>query len=208
MSPAERLAQGLHALGLDLSEAAQARLLDYCALLQKWNRVYNLTAVRGEDEIVSHHVLDSLSVLPYLHGGALADVGSGGGLPGIPLAVARTDWAVTLIESSHKKASFLNQARIELGLQNVTVHNERIESWKPAPTCEMVISRALSDLAGFVAVSAHALTPGGRLYAMKGLYPNEEIRQIPSGYAVEQVVEIKVPFVDAARHLVIIGPAH
>jgi 16S rRNA (guanine527-N7)-methyltransferase len=208
MSPAERLQRGLEILGLELPGAAQSCLLEYCELLRKWSRVFNLTALRSDDDIITRHLLDSLSVLPYLNGGRLADVGSGGGLPGIPLAIARPDWAVSLLDSSHKKASFLTQARIELGLLNVCVCNQRIESWIPRPACDVVISRALSDLAGFVTSSSHALAPGGRLHAMKGLYPHEEIDQMPPGYAVERVMEIRVPFLDAPRHLVTIAPVH
>lgn len=203
MNPAEQLARGIAALGLDLSATSLEKLLAYARLLGKWNRVYNLSAVRDEQSVVSHHLLDSLSVLPHLATVAsLADVGSGGGLPGIPLAIARPDMAVTLVESNHKKSAFLQQARIELSLANVSVHCERVEAWQPETRFAAVISRAFSDLAEFVRVAGHLVTPGGRMLAMKGVHPYEEITQLPAGWRVQQVIPLEVPGLEAARHLV------
>jgi 16S rRNA (guanine527-N7)-methyltransferase len=205
MSTEDQLSRGLAALGIDLPEHAPGRLLDYAALLRKWNRVYNLTALRDPSAIVSHHLLDSLAVLPHLQGTSLVDVGSGGGLPGIPLAIARPEWHVALVETNHKKATFLQQARIELKLENVAVHNVRVEEWRPDQGFDIVISRALSDLAEFARLAGHLLAPQGRLYAMKGVYPDEEIAQLPEGFRVERTVTLKVPQIDAARHLVIVA---
>ena len=204
MSHAERLWRGLAALDLELPPEAQRRLLDYVTLLAKWNRTYNLTAVRDETAMVGQHLLDSLAILPHLSGDSVADVGSGGGLPGIPLAIARPAWRVVLVESNQKKAAFLEQARIELGLANVAVVRERVESWQPAQRFDIVVSRAFSDLAEFVRLSAHLLAPGGCIAAMKGVYPYEEIAQLPAEFALVDVIALAVPDVEGARHLVLI----
>ncbi|MFZ5509779.1 MAG: 16S rRNA (guanine(527)-N(7))-methyltransferase RsmG [Pseudomonadota bacterium] len=203
MNAAEQLARGIAALGLDLSAPQQDMLLAYARLLAKWNRVYNLTAVRDEDQMITHHLLDSLAVAPHLGDcTSLADIGSGGGLPGVPLAIARPQMRVALVESSHKKSSFLQQARIELALANVTVHCERAEAFQPATPFAVVISRAFSDLPDFVRAAGHLLAPDGRLLAMKGVYPYEEIAQLPAGWTVARVIPLAVPGLEAARHLV------
>jgi 16S rRNA (guanine527-N7)-methyltransferase len=203
MIAAEQLARGVAALGLDLSAPQQDMLLAYARLLAKWNRVYNLTAVRDEDQMITHHLLDSLAVVPHLGACAgLADIGSGGGLPGVPLAIARPQVRIALVESNHKKSSFLQQARIELALANVTVHCERVEAFRPAAPFTDVISRAFSDLPDFVRAAGHLLAPGGRLLGMKGVYPYEEIAQLPAGWTVTQVIPLSVPGLQAARHLV------
>lgn len=207
MTPAEQLDAGAAALGIALPADTRERLLAYAALLAKWNRVYNLTALREPSSIVSHHLLDCLAVLPQLHTDSLADVGSGAGLPGIPLALARPDWRVALVESSHKKASFLTQAKIELEAANVRVVCERIEQWHPDERFGCVISRAYSDLAAFVGGCAHLVAPGGTFAAMKGVYPFEEIARLPEGFVLERVVALAVPGVEAARHLVIVRAA-
>ncbi|MDR2239674.1 MAG: 16S rRNA (guanine(527)-N(7))-methyltransferase RsmG [Zoogloeaceae bacterium] len=209
MNAAEQLSRGLAALNLDLPAAAQAKLLAFAALLEKWNKVYNLTALRGEERIVSHHLLDSLAALPHLGAARrLADIGSGGGLPGIPLAIARSGLSglpglqVALVESSQKKSAFQQQAKIELGLDGVSVHCARVESWQPAEKFDAVISRAFSDLAEFVALSGHLLAEGGALLAMKGVHPHEEIARLPAGWRVTAVTPLTVPGVTGARHLV------
>ncbi|MCB1956286.1 MAG: 16S rRNA (guanine(527)-N(7))-methyltransferase RsmG [Rhodocyclaceae bacterium] len=200
------LAQGVEALGLDLGPAAQARLLAYARLLLKWNRVYNLTAIRNPSEVVSHHLLDSLSVLPWIDSVVrLADVGSGGGLPGIPLAIARPDLQVVSVEAVGKKASFQQQARIELGLDNFQPVHGRIED-QPGGEFDAVISRAFADVGDFVRLSLPMLAPGGRLLAMKGAFPDEELASLPGGLRVERSVELTVPFLDARRHLIILKP--
>ena len=203
MSTAEQLSRGLVALGLDLPPSAQEKLLAFAALLGKWNKVYNLTALRDADQVVSHHLLDSLAVLPHLgKAKRLADIGSGGGLPGIPLAIARPDLHVALVESNQKKSAFEQQAKIELGLANVSVHCERVEAWQPEEKCDVVVSRAFSDLAEFVRLSGHLLVEGGALLAMKGVHPYEEIAQLPAGWRVAEVIPLQVPGVEGARHLV------
>jgi 16S rRNA (guanine527-N7)-methyltransferase len=199
-----QLEQGLVDLGLALPSTTQAKLLAYLGLLQKWNRVYNLTAIREQARLVSHHLMDSLAVLPHLAGKSIVDVGSGAGLPGIPLAIARPDWELTLIESNHKKGTFLKQASIELVLPNVMVCIHRAEDWHPAKRADIAISRAFSDLAGFVEAARHAVQPGGVLAAMKGVYPDEEIAQLPADVQLESVIPLQVPGLRGSRHLVIL----
>jgi 16S rRNA (guanine527-N7)-methyltransferase len=200
MTPDAALDRGLGELGLELGPAARERLLGYLALLVKWNRTYNLTAIRDPLAMVTHHVLDSLSVLPHLPLAALrprvADAGSGAGLPGIPLAIARPQWRVALAESSQKKAAFLRQAAIELALGNVEVHEGRVEAWRPQPLFDLVISRAFSALGEFIAACRHLVVPGGTLAAMKGTRP----RDLKAGCSL---ISLHVPLLDAQRHLVL-----
>lgn len=204
MTLEEQLAGGLSAMGLALPPEARARLLAYVQLIAKWNRVHNLTAVREPEQMIALHLLDSLSVLPHLDAAkTLLDVGTGAGLPGIPLAIARPDLRVTLLDSSHKKTTFLTQAKSELGLDNVEIACERVEQWKPAHAFDAVVSRAFSDLADFVAQSKHLVTPGGLMLAMKGVHPFDEIAKVPASHRVERVVELTVPQLDAKRHLVL-----
>jgi 16S rRNA (guanine527-N7)-methyltransferase len=208
MSPAS-LARGLDELGLVLSPATQARLVAFAALLLKWNKIYNLTSIRDEEQVVTHHLLDSLAVLPHLDGIArLADVGSGGGLPGIPLAIAaaecRPDLAITSIEAVNKKASFQQQAKIELGLANFNVLNERVENVDPAAPFDVVISRAFSDLSDFVGLTAPLLRTGGHFFAMKGVYPRDEIAHLPAAFRVVKSRPLTVPGLGAERHLIIV----
>lgn len=204
MTLAAELAHGLEALHLTLTHDVQQKLLAYVALIEKWNRVYNLTAVRERDKMLSHHVLDSLAVAPHIAGETLADVGSGAGLPGIPLALARPFAHVTLLEASHKKSAFLRQAAIELALPNVEVVNTRVETWGAPREYDIVISRAFSDLAEFVTLAGRLCSRQGVLAAMKGVYPYEELAQLPSGYRVEALVPLTVPGLNAERHLVLI----
>jgi 16S rRNA (guanine527-N7)-methyltransferase len=197
MTPAEALDRGLAELALELSPEARERLLAHLALLEKWNRVYNLSAIREPHEMVSHHLLDSLAVVPHLPvpvNGTVADIGSGAGLPGIPLALARPQWRVTLNDSSSKKCAFLRQAVIELALANVAVHEGRVENWRPQPAFGLVISRAFAELDRFAALCRHLLAPRGVLAAMTGAAPRtERCRVIP----------LRVPGLDARRHLVL-----
>ncbi|PTR14333.1 MULTISPECIES: 16S rRNA (guanine(527)-N(7))-methyltransferase RsmG [unclassified Nitrosospira] len=210
MNLAARLAGGIADLGEAVPPETQARLLQYLALIQKWNRVHNLTALREPEIMLVRHVLDSLSILPHVSGPWVADVGSGAGLPGIPLALARPEWHVVLIESVHKKAAFLQQARIELKLKNVEVAAERVEHYHPATAFDSVVSRAFSDLADFVRQAGHLCAGGdggGRLLAMKGLYPHEELAQLPAQFVVENILPIAVPGLGSERHLVIVKRA-
>jgi 16S rRNA (guanine527-N7)-methyltransferase len=207
MSLEAQVAAGIAALGLDLDAAARARLLAHLELIAKWNRVHNLTAVRETGQMVVLHLLDSLSVLPHLEGAkTIVDVGSGAGLPGIPIAIARARSHVTLLDSSHKKCAFLQQAKTELALGNVDVVCDRVEKWHPGAKFDAVISRAFSDLADFVAQAQHLVAPGGRLIAMKGVYPFEEIARMPATHRVE-VLELRVPNLEARRHLVFVEAA-
>lgn len=204
MSLAEKLSDGIARLGLFLTDAQQHLLLDYVAMLQKWNKVYNLTAVREPENMVYQHLLDSLAVLPYIGVGRLLDVGTGGGLPGIVLAIARPELEITLLDSNQKKTTFLRQACIELGLTNVKVKCLRVDDFQPAAAFDMVISRAFSELGEFVRLSARLCRPGGGLLAMKGVYPHDELAQLPAQFFQYEVVPLNVPGLDAQRHLVIL----
>lgn len=207
MSPAEALQRGVAAIGLSLSPRQFEQLMDYLALLQKWNRVYNLTAIRDADRIVSQHLLDCLVVVPHLSGRSLLDVGTGAGLPGIPIAIATPERAVTLLDSNTKKTAFLRQAVGELGLTNVSVSDERVENWHSPTRFELIISRAFAELRDFVTACRPLLATGGSFLAMKGVHPEEEIQRLPTDFRVRDVKRIDVPGLDAERHLVWIEPA-
>ena len=202
----EQLTCGATAMGLMLSTKAEDGLLAYLALLDKWNRVYNLTAVRETERMVSHHLLDSLAISPYCQVGPVLDVGSGGGLPGIPMAIIRPDLQVTLIDSVAKKTAFLLQVKAELGLNNLSVVTGRVEAHQPATPFNTITSRAFSDLKEFVTLTRHLLAPGGRWLAMKGLYPHEEIAQLPSWVRLSAEHVLTIPGLDATRHLIILEP--
>ena len=202
MNNAEILRAGVTELNLNLSESTQVQLLAYVDLLYKWNKVFNLTAIRDKPEMVSHHLLDSLAVLPYLWAGRWLDVGCGGGMPGLVLAMAHPDWQFTLLDSNSKKTGFVQQAAIELGLHNVSVHCGRVEEWNPGCSFDGIISRAFAELGDFARVSRHLLAANGHWAAMKGA-PEEELVGIPAGCEIERVIKLKVPGVDAARSLVI-----
>jgi 16S rRNA (guanine527-N7)-methyltransferase len=206
MNPAQQLAEGIGELGLVVAQEAQERLLAYLQLIVKWNRVHNLTAIRDIPAMVSAHLLDSLAVVPYLSAQSILDIGSGAGLPGIPLALAWPQSKVTLLDSNQKKAIFLRQASIELGLQNVVVVCERVESWQTETPFDLVISRAFSDMREFVRVAVRLCQAGGTLAAMKGVYPLEELGRLPAGRVVRKVLPLQVPGLSAERHLVLIEP--
>jgi 16S rRNA (guanine527-N7)-methyltransferase len=197
-------------LALSLPSDASGKLMAYLGLLAKWNKTYNLTAIRDPLQAVSHHLLDSLAVISDLSqcAGTLADIGSGGGLPGIPIAIAEPARRVTLNDASEKKGAFLRQAVIELGLSNVTVHVGRVEDWHPAEGFAVVISRGLASLVDFVSACRHLAAPSGVLAAMKGAYPRDELAQVPADCDCREVRRLKVPLLDAERHLVLcrIGP--
>lgn len=197
---AQRLAAGLAELGLDLPADAQAKLLAFRDLLLKWNKTYNLTALRDPAQAISHHLLDSLAILPHLGDGPLLDVGSGGGLPAIPLAIARPELAISMVDTVQKKATFLRQAAIELGLGNVTVHHARVEEMQGQYA--QISSRAFAEIALFVKLTRHLLAPDGQWLAMKGIQPDDEISALPTGIAVAQIIPLHVPGLDAERHLI------
>ena len=199
-----QLEGGIAALGLDLRPDVQAKLLQHLALVQKWNRVHNLTAIRDEARSVSVHLLDSLAVLPYLKGRQILDAGSGAGFPGIPIALAKPEVQIDLLDSSHKKCAFLREAIAELGLANARAVCERLESWRPARRFDCIISRALGETAEVVALGAHLLAPGGIIAAMKGVHPFEEIERLPPEFRVRQVHALGVPGLGAERHLVLV----
>lgn len=199
------LNEGLDALGLTLSAPARSSLLAYCQLLAKWNRTYNLTSITRIEEMVSHHLLDSLAVLPHLPDGRVIDVGTGPGLPGIPLAIARPEQSFTLLDSNGKKTRFLVQAVGELGLANVEVINSRVEDYLPSELFDVVISRAFASLANMVNACAHLLSVGGVFLAMKGKYPQAEIAEIPVGFQELSSAALEIPGLGAQRHLLMLG---
>jgi 16S rRNA (guanine527-N7)-methyltransferase len=198
----ERLIAGAAALGLSLPEAAPERLLAYRDLLQKWNATYNLTALKDPQQMISHHLLDSLAILPWVNAPQLLDVGSGAGLPGIPLAIARPELDVTLVDAVQKKTAFQQQAIIELGLARVTAQHARIEKLAGRYPC--IVARAFAGLADFVALTEHLLMPGGRWLAMKGQRPDAELATLPENIAVIDVIPLAVPELAAERHLILL----
>jgi len=203
-SHADRLSAGIQQAGLDISKDVQQALLDYLALMQKWNKVHNLTAVRDAGEMVTLHLLDSLVVLPHIQAKRLLDVGSGAGLPGIVLALCRPDLQVTVLDSNNKKASFMLQAKAELGIDNLQVVCKRVEEFKPDMPFDIVVSRAFSDLALFIRLTRHLCAADGMWLAMKGVYPEQELAQLEAetGLAPTGIIALQVPGLDAQRHLV------
>ena len=202
---ADALERGLAAMQLDAALAPP--LLTYLTLLARWNRTYNLTAIRDPLEMVTRHLLDSLAMQPYLETGTLADLGTGPGLPGIPLAIARPQLQVTLVESNGKKARFMREAVRQLGLGNARVAESRAEALAEPATYDHLTARAMDTLAGIIRVGGHLLRPGGRLLAMNGVYPHDEIAQLPAGWSVGQVLPLSVPGLTGERHLVVVtGP--
>lgn len=206
MDNKQKLQEGLHKLGLELSTPQQLLLLEYVSLLKKWNSTYNLTALRDENMMISHHILDSLTLLPYVKDAeTLMDVGSGGGMPGIPTAICRPDLQITLLDSNTKKTSFLQQAVIELGLNNVTVASGRVEAMHDKKV-DVVTSRAFAELADFIALTKHLLNENGYWAAMKGVYPYEELEHVPADVEVVDIAKLDVPQLNAERHMVIMKP--
>lgn len=200
------LTDGLARLHLVLEQRQIEQLIRYLNLIVKWNRVHNLTAIRDPLSMVSLHILDSLATARFLKVGSILDVGTGAGLPGIPLAIVNPDSKVTLIDTSSKKTAFLTQAISELRLDNVVVVNARVQQWHGGPF-DAIVSRAFSELRDFVAVSHHLLGPEGLFVAMKGVHPRVEIDELPQAYVVKKVEALEVPGVNAERHLVMIGKA-
>jgi 16S rRNA (guanine527-N7)-methyltransferase len=203
MKLAIELSGGINQLGLEVSSEAQQKLLDYLALMHKWNKVYNLTAIRDPEQMVSNHLLDSLAVLPHLWPGRWLDVGCGAGLPGVVLAIVRPEWSFTMLDSNSKKTSFVQQASIELGLLNVKVHCGRIEDWPVSEKFDGIISRAFAETAEFVSLTRNLLVEGGRWAAMKGA-PEQELRRLPEDVKVEKIIPLQVPKLEAARCLVVL----
>lgn len=200
----EKLAQGLAGLPLELSVGIQQRLIDYLQLLVKWNRVYNLTAVRQPEQMVTRHLLDSLVIGPYLHGPRILDVGTGAGLPGIPLALAYPDYHFTLLDSNGKKIRFVTQAVAELGLVNVDVVQSRVEAYQPVRRFDTITARAYSSIEELVIQTASLLADDGQYLIMKGAYPLAEVEALPAGYYLEAIKQLQVPNLDAERHLLVV----
>ncbi|KVP45026.1 16S rRNA (guanine(527)-N(7))-methyltransferase RsmG [Burkholderia ubonensis] len=203
------LVEGAHALDVALTEVQRNQLLDYVALLGKWNAVYNLTAIRDPQQMLIQHILDSLSIVPHLRGRASArvlDVGSGGGLPGIVLAIVLPDWQITLNDIVQKKSAFQTQTRAELKLANLSVVTGRVETLQPGVEVpekfDVIVSRAFADLSDFVKLARHLVARGGSIWAMKGVHPADEIARLPDGSHVKQTIRLAVPMLDAERHLI------
>ncbi len=202
---AQTLEHGLAALAQPAALAAP--LLRYLALLHRWNGTYNLTAIRDPQEMVTRHLLDSLAMQPHVSDGSLADLGTGPGLPGIPLAIACPGLQVTLVESNGKKARFMREAVRQLGLANARVAESRAEALDEAASFDQLTARAMDTLEGIIRVGGHLLRPGGTLLAMKGVYPHEEIAALPAGWQVQAVTPLQVPGLQGERHLVVVsGP--
>ena len=198
----QRLDAGLSSLGIALDETAIARLLDYVDLLERWNAAYNLTAVRDPAEMVTRHLVDSLAILPFVSGATLADLGSGAGLPGIPLAIAAPERETLLVDSNGKKARFLREAVRRLGLERVRVAESRVEDVEGTFDC--ITARAFASLADMLGWGGHLLAPGGVWLAMKGRIAEDELDAVPAGFRAGNVVALNVPGLDAERHLVIL----
>jgi len=207
MSIEKTLMEGCERLDLRLPEGAYIRLAAYLVLLERWNRAYNLTAVREPEAMVIRHLLDSLSILPWLTGPRVLDVGSGAGLPGIPLAIAQPEYEFCLLDSNGKRTRFLIQATAELHLSNVSVVRSRAEDYRPATLFNSVVSRAFATLAELAVDAGRLCAPTGRLLAMKGVFPDDELARLPSAYQVVGVYPLRVPHLDAERHLVHLAPA-
>ncbi len=202
-----RLADGARALGLDVPDAARSRLMTYLEILARWNRVFNLTAVRDPEEMVVRHLLDSLAIGPYLPPGPLLDVGSGAGLPGVPLALIEPARPVTLLDRSRKRIDFLTEICARVGLAHVQLVGRRVEDYRPDHTYAAVTARAFAALPDMLAAAGHLLAGEGVLLAMKGAFPAEEIAALPAPFAVRAVHALDVPGLAAKRHLVVLGRA-
>ncbi|WP_312917320.1 16S rRNA (guanine(527)-N(7))-methyltransferase RsmG [Stutzerimonas kunmingensis] len=205
-SHAAELVRGAQALGVELSEGQQQQLLAYLALLIKWNKAYNLTAVRDPDEMVSRHLLDSLSVVSFVaeSGQTWLDVGSGGGMPGVPLAIMFPDRSFTLLDSNGKKTRFLTQVKLELKLANLEVVHNRVEQFQPAEAFDGITSRAFSSLEDFASWTRHLGNTQTRWLAMKGVQPDDELQRLPADFRLDACHVLKVPGCQGQRHLLIL----
>lgn len=199
-----KLSRLLKDAGITLPEHQQQQLVGYVTLLDKWNKAYNLTSVRNPDEMLVRHILDSIVVEPHLQGSRFIDVGTGPGLPGIPLAIVRPDSHFTLLDSLGKRVRFLRQVQHELKLENITPVQSRVEDFSPEPPFDGVISRAFASLSDMVNWCHHLPGERGRFYALKGVRPDEEVTELPSGFTVEDIVKLSVPGLEGERHLVLI----
>lgn len=201
------LESGIAGMKLEVANSALEKMLHYLDMLQKWNKVFNLTAIRQREKMLTHHLLDSLSVLPYMFQGKWLDVGCGAGLPGLVLGMARPDWQFSLIDSNSKKTSFVQQAIIELGLKNIEVSNVRAEEWAPHQAFDGIISRAFAESADFVALTRHLLAEKGYWLAMKG-HLDKDTKPLPDEIKTIKQIDLKVPGIEAMRSLVILSMDH
>jgi len=203
------LSEGIAEMRLDVTPAQQEQLMDYLGLMFKWNAVYNLTSLRDPMQMVTHHLLDSLAAVPAFAGARnVLDVGSGGGLPGVVLAIVRPGMKVSMIDTVHKKTAFLTQVKAELGLTNVTVYTARVEQLQVSDKFDVITSRAFADLSDFVNWSSHLLAEQGRYIALKGVAPQDEQQRLPAEWQVSGVQPLQVPRLGAERHLVLIQKAN
>lgn len=206
MTVTQALDQGLSRLNIAVAEGALEQLTAYIALLHRWNRVYNLTAVRRPDDMVARHILDSLSISPWLQGQRIVDVGSGAGLPGIPLAIVHPEMEFVLLDSNGKRVRFIRQAVVELGLRQVSALHCRVQDYHPEVAFDHVLARAFASLQQVVASAGHLCRSGGSLLIMKGVYPRAELDELPRGYRLKEVHPLTVPDLFAERHLVQLVP--
>lgn len=202
---AQVLADGIKDMHLDVSAAQQDKLLDYLALMNKWNSVYNLTSLRDPMQMVTHHLLDSLAAVPaFTDARNVLDVGAGGGLPGVVLAICRPDMKVSMIDTVHKKTAFLKQVKAELELANVTVHTMKVQELEVSDKFDVITSRAFADLTDFLNWSGHLLAEGGKFIALKGTAPAEEQERIPAEWKISGLQPLQVPRLGAERHLIFV----
>ena len=202
---AQVLADGIKDMHLDVSAAQQDKLLDYLALMNKWNSVYNLTSLRDPMQMVTHHLLDSLAAVPAFAGARnVLDVGAGGGLPGVVLAICRPDMKLSMIDTVHKKTAFLKQVKAELELANVTVHTMKVQELEVSDKFDVITSRAFADLTDFLNWSGHLLAEGGKFIALKGTAPAEEQERIPAEWKISGLQPLQVPRLGAERHLIFV----
>ena len=202
---AQVLADGIKDMHLDVSAAQQHKLLDYLALMNKWNSVYNLTSLRDPMQMVTHHLLDSLAAVPaFMDARNVLDVGAGGGLPGVVLAICRPDMKLSMIDTVHKKTAFLKQVKAELELANVTVHTMKVQDLEVSDKFDVITSRAFADLSDFLNWSGHLLAEGGKFIALKGTAPAEEQERIPAEWRISGLQPLQVPRLGAERHLIFV----
>jgi len=203
-----KLSRLLEQAGISLTDHQKNQLVAYVDMLNKWNKAYNLTSVRDPNEMLIRHILDSIVVAPHLRGERFIDVGTGPGLPGIPLSIVRPECHFTLLDSLGKRVRFLRQVQHELKLENIEPVQSRVEAFPSEPPFDGVISRAFASLNDMVSWCKQLPAQDGRFYALKGLVPDDEIAQLPAGYSVESIAKLQVPQLDGERHLVVIKPNH